>query len=100
MNFTEIVKEELTPQAVQPTPQAPTSPVDGLALAKQLSNIDAQIQQIETKSDAEKKQSIAQLEKMKQDILLKIKNMKQIAQQPAAVQAKVPQPAAQTQGAV
>ena len=89
MNFTDIIKEEL---AVQ---QAPISPVDGLALAKQLSNIDAQIQALEQKSEAEKKRSLDQLTKLKQDILLKIKNMKQVTQQPAAVQAKPAQPVAQ-----
>ena len=95
MKFLDIIKEELATQS-------PTSPVDGLALAKQLANVNSQIDQLEQKSEVEKKQSVAQLEKMKQEILLKIKNLKQMAPvqpQQSAQPAQPAQPVQQTIGA-
>ncbi len=90
MNFIDIIKEELTVQQ-------PSSPVDGLALAKQLANVNSQIEQLEQKSEVEKKQAISQLEKMKQEILLKIKNIKQVPQQVTQQQSQQSQQAQSVQ---
>lgn len=90
MKFEKIVKEELNPLAAsQPTTATPTSPIDTVKLAKDLTIIDTKIDQVKKAQQLNLDKLLEPLLKMKADISAKLQAVKPAAVvQPTAVQQK------------